>query len=121
MEFSISNSIIISVIIGVMLTFLFDNVFVITFIGFAATYMVRKENKSFMVGVTAALTFAVLNFALGIILPPNIPSHIAENIGFDFGSFVVGFFVTCIIAGTLGFFGGFLAEKAYKHINPDEF
>jgi len=121
MEFSTSSSIIISIIIGVILTLLFDNVFVLAFIGFAATYMVQKENKSFMVGVTAALIFAVLNFFLGMILTPNIPSYIAENISFDFGNFIIGFFVTCIIAGILGFFGGFLAEKAYKRINPDEF
>ena len=115
------NSIIISLILGGLLTLLFDNIFVIAFIGFIATYMVNAESKSFMVGVTAALTFAILNFFIGLILAPNIPSHIAANIGFDFPNFVLGFLVTCILAGILGFIGGFIAEKAYKRVNPEEF
>ena len=121
MEYGESSSIIISLILGAILTLLFDNIFVIAFIGFISTYMVRKESKSFMIGVTAALIFAILNFFGGLILAPRIPQHIAVNIGFDFTNFIVGFLVTCILAGILGFVGGFIAEKAYKRLNPDEF
>ena len=121
MEYSESSSIIISLILGGLLTLLFDNIFVITFIGFISTYMVRKEKKSFMIGVTAALIFAIINFFGGLILTPNIPSRIAQNIGFDFPNFIIGFLVTCILAGILGFLGGFIAEKAYKRIHPEEF
>lgn len=121
MEFGETSSIIISLILGGILTLLFDNVFVIAFIGFISTYMVRKESKSFMIGVIAAVLFAMLNFFGGLILPPNIPSYIAENIGFDFANFIIGFLVTCILAGILGFMGGFIAEKAYKRINPEKF
>ncbi|MEA4956996.1 hypothetical protein SDC9_07542 [bioreactor metagenome] len=121
MEFGETSSIIISLILGTILTLLFDNIFVIAFIGFIATYMVKKESKSYIIGVTAALIFAILNFFIGLILVPNIPSYIAENIGFDFPNFIIGFLVTCILAGILGFIGGFIAEKAYKRINPKEF
>ncbi len=121
MEFGETSSIIISLILGTILTLLFDNIFVIAFIGFIATYMVKKESKSYIIGVTAALIFAILNFFIGLILVPNIPSYIAENIGFDFPNFIIGFLVTCILAGILGFIGGFIAEKAYKRINPQEF
>lgn len=121
MEFGETSSIIISLILGGILTLLFDNVFVIGFVGFISTYMVRKESKSFMIGVVAAVLFAILNFFGGLIIPPNVPSYIAENIGFDFENFIIGFIVTCILAGILGFLGGFIAEKAYKRINPKEF
>ena len=121
MEFGETNSIIISLILGGALTLLFDNVFVITFIGFIATYMVKKENKSYMVGVVAAITFAIINFFGGLILQPNIPSYIAQNIGFDLPNFIIGFLVTCILAGILGFIGAYIAEKAYKRINPEKF
>jgi len=107
--------------LGGILTLFFDNIFIITFIGFISTYMVKKESKTFMVGVAAAILFATLNFFGGLILCPNIPLYIAENIGFDFQNFVVGFLVTCIISGILGFLGGFIAEKVYKRINSDEF
>ena len=121
MEYEKTNSIIISLILGGLLTLLFDNIFVIAFIGFISTYMVKAESKSFMIGVIAALTFAIINFFIGLILTPNIPSHIAENIGFDFTNFIIGFLVTCILAGILGFIGGFIAEKAYKRVNPEKF
>jgi len=121
MEYSETSAIIISLILGGLLTLLFDNVFVITFIGFISTYMVKKESKSFMIGVMTALTFAILNFFGGLILVPKIPYRIAQNIGFDFPNFITGFIVTCILAGLLGFVGGFIAEKAYKRINPKEF
>ncbi|MBZ9570747.1 hypothetical protein KQY27_04195 [Methanobrevibacter sp. TMH8] len=121
MEFGETSSIIISLILGGLLTILFDNIFVIAFIGFISTYMVKKESKSFIIGVIAALLFAILNFFGGMILTPNIPTYIAENIQFDPMNFVLGFIVTCILAGILGFIGGFIAEKAYKRINPEEF
>lgn len=121
MEFEESSSIIISLILGGILTLLFDNVFIIAFVGFISTYMVRKESKSFMIGVVAAILFAMLNFFEGLIIPPNIPSYIAENIGFDFVNFIIGFLITCVLAGILGFIGGFIAEKGYKRINPGKF
>lgn len=121
MEFGEASSIIISLILGGLLTLLFDNIFVIAFIGFISTYMVRKESKSFMIGVVAALIFAILNFFGGLILTPNIPADIAQNIGFDPANFIIGFIITCALAGILGFIGGFIAEKAYKRINPEEF
>jgi len=121
MEYGETSSIIISLILGGLLTLLFDNIFVIAFIGFISTYMVKKESKSYIIGVMAALIFAILNFFGGLILTPNIPSHVAENIGFDFPNFIIGFLVTCILAGILGFIGGFIAEKAYKRINPEMF
>lgn len=121
MEFGETSSIIISLILGGILTLLFDNIFVIAFIGFISTYMVKKESKSYIIGVIAALIFAILNFFGGLILVPNIPSYIAENIGFDFPNFIIGFLVTCILAGILGFLGGFIAEKAYKRINIEKY
>ena len=121
MEYSETSSIIISLILGGLLTLLFDNVFVIAFIGFISTYMVKKESKSFVIGVITALIFAILNFFGGLILVPRIPTHIAKNIGFDFPNFIIGFLVTCVLAGILGFLGGFIAEKAYKRIHPKEF
>jgi hypothetical protein len=120
-EFGETSAIFISLILGGMLTLLFDNVFVLTFIGFISTYMVRKESKTFMIGIVAALLFAILNFFGGLVLYPNIPSDIAQNIGFDLPNFIIGFLVTCFLAGILGFLGGFVAEKAYKRINPREF
>ncbi|WP_054835810.1 hypothetical protein [Methanobrevibacter arboriphilus] len=62
MEFGETSSIIISLILGGILTLLFDNIFVIAFIGFISTYMVKKESKSYIIGVIAALIFAILNF-----------------------------------------------------------
>jgi hypothetical protein len=121
MEFGKTNSIIISLILGGILTLLFDNVFVIVFIGFVATYMVKKESKTYIIGVVAALIFAMINFFGGLILEPKIPSYIAGNIGFDLPNFIIGFLVTCAIAGILGFIGGFIAEKAYKRVNPEKF
>lgn len=67
------------------------------------------------------MIFAILNFFGGLILTPNIPSYIAENIQFGPMNFVLGFIVTCILAGILGFIGGFIAEKAYKRMNPEKF
>jgi len=120
-EYSVTNAIIISLIIGVILTFLYDNVFVVTFIGFIATYIVGKKDKSYLIGIEAALIFAVLNFFIGMIMVPNIPSYIAEQISFDPINFFIGFLVTCSISGILGFIGGFIAEKAYKRIHSEEY
>ena len=120
-EYSVTNAIIISLILGAILTFLFDNVFVVTFIGFIATYIVNKENKSYLVGIEASLIFAVLNFFIGMVITPNIPPYIAEQISFDPINFFLGFLVTCIISGILGFLGGFIAEKAYKRIYSEEY
>ncbi|MDR2966904.1 MAG: hypothetical protein LBU74_03020 [Methanobacteriaceae archaeon] len=120
-EYSETSSIIISLILGAILTFLFDNIFVVTFVGFIATYIVNKENKSYLIGIGASLIFAVLNFFIGLILVPNIPSSIAEQISFDPTNFFIGFLVTCFISGILGFLGGFIAEKAYKRIHSEEY
>ncbi|MCL2116015.1 MAG: hypothetical protein FWH29_07330 [Methanobrevibacter sp.] len=120
-EYSVTNSIIISLILGAILTFLFDNIFVVTFIGFIATYIVNKRNKSYVIGIQASLIFAILNFFIGMILVPNIPSYIAEQISFDPINFFIGFLLTCIISGILGFLGGFIAEKAYKRIHSEEY
>jgi len=119
-QYTETGAIIISLILGAILTFLFDNVFVLTFIGFIATYIVNKENKSYLVGVQASLIFAVLNFLIGMIMVPNIPSSIAEQISFDPMNFFLGFLVTCMISVFLGFIGGFIAEKAYKRIHAEE-
>ena len=119
-EYSVTSAIIISLILGTILTLLFDNVFVVTFIGFIATYIVNKENKSFWVGVQASLTFTILNFFIGMIMVPNIPSSIAEQISFDPTNFFIGFLVTCTISVFLGFLGSFIAEKAYKRIHFEE-
>jgi len=119
-EYTKTSAIIISLILGAILTFLFDNVFVLTFIGFIATYIVSKKNKSYLVGIQASLIFAVLNFLIRMVLVPNIPSSIAEQISFDSTNFFIGFIVTCIISGFLGFLGGFIAEKAYKRIHSEE-
>lgn len=120
-EYSVTNAIIISLILGAILTLLFDNVFVVAFIGFIATYIVNKKNKSYIVGIEAALIFAVLNFFIGMIMVPNIPLSIAEQVSFDPTNFFIGFLVTCTIAGILGFLGGFIAEKAYNRIYPNEY
>jgi len=120
-EYSVTNAIIISLVLGVILTFLYDNVFVVTFIGFIATYIVDKQNKSYLIGIVAALIFAVLNFFIGMIMVPNLPSFIAEQITFDPTNFFIGFLVTCSIAGILGFIGGFIAEKAYKRIHSEKY
>ena len=120
-EYSETNAVIISLILGVILTFLFDNIFVVTFIGFIATYIVNKKNKSYLIGIQASLIFAVLNFFIGMVMVPNIPSYIAEQISFDPTNFFIGFLVTCIIAGILGFLGGLIAEKAYKRIHHEEY
>lgn len=46
MEFGETSSIIISLILGGLLTILFDNIFVIAFIGFISTYIVKKKVKA---------------------------------------------------------------------------
>ncbi|KZX15788.1 hypothetical protein MBCUT_12910 [Methanobrevibacter cuticularis] len=121
MAYGISTSIIVSLVIGAILTLFFDNIFIITIVGFIATYMVEKENKTYLIGIMAALIFEILNFMIGMIMSPRIPEYIASNLGFDFQNFLIGFIVSCVIAIILGFFGGFVAEKAYKRIYPDEF
>jgi len=119
--YSETEAIIISLILGVILTLLFDNVFVVTFIGFIATYIVNKKDKSYLVGIQASLIFAVLNFFIGLTRVPNIPSYILEQISFDPINFAIGFSITCLISGILGFIGGFIAEKAYKRIHFQEY
>lgn len=121
MAYSESGAIIVSLILGAILTLLFDNIFVIAIVGFIATYIVKKENKSYIVGVVAALIFEILNFVIGLVLVPRIPDYIFVKIGFDFSNFIIGFIISCGIAIVLGFFGGYLAEKAYKRIYPEEF
>ena len=121
MELSETGAIITSLVLGGILTILFDNIFVITFIGFISTYIVKRESKSFAIGITAAILFGILNFFGGIILSPQMPEYIAERIGFDFGNFILGFLVTCTLSGILGFIGVFIAEKTYKRIYPDQF
>lgn len=118
-EYSESGSIIISILLGTMLSFLFDNIFVLAFIGFLATYMVQEDSKNFSVGIKAALIFAALNFIIGMIRGPTIPSYIAVKIGIDIGNLIIGFLVTCILAGLIGGVSGFIADKAYKRINPE--
>lgn len=116
-EYSEFSAIFLSLVLGAILTLLFDNIFVIAFVGFISTYVVNKENKSYFVGIEAGLIFGVLNFLIGLILVPDIPQSIAEQIGFDPLNFFIGFLVTCIISGLLGFIGGFVAEKAYIQIH----
>ncbi|MGL6298051.1 MAG: hypothetical protein ACRC1M_02680, partial [Methanobacteriaceae archaeon] len=118
-EYSESGSIIISILLGIMLSFLFDNIFVLAFIGFLATYMVKEDKKSFLIGIEAAVIFAALNFIVGLIRGPTIPSNIAVKIGIDPISLIIGFLVTCILAGLIGGFSGFIAYKSYKRINPE--
>jgi MFS family permease len=117
-EYSESSSILISLIIGAILSFLFDNIFVITFIGFLSTYMINREEKTYLVGVMTALIFVTLNFAIGMVLSPEIPSRIKEQIGIDSFNLIVGFFVALFLGGILGFIGGYLAENAYNYIHP---
>ncbi|MDR0912408.1 MAG: hypothetical protein LBM96_07410 [Methanobrevibacter sp.] len=119
-EYSEGSAIFISLIIGFILSFLFDNIFVIVLIGFLATYMVSVEEKNYLIGVIVALIFETLNFAVGMVLTPNIPTYIYEQIGLDPFNLILGFIVSLLISGFLGFIGGFLAQKAYKQIKNIE-
>ncbi|KZX12057.1 hypothetical protein [Methanobrevibacter filiformis] len=119
-EYSETSSIMISLIIGVILSFLFDNMFVLLFIGFLSTYMTNKEEKNYKIGIVAAFIYSTFNFTIGMIMIPNIPEGIIENIGFDPANFILGFIVTSLISGILGFIGGFVAEQAHIRINKSK-
>jgi len=108
-----TSAIVISLIVGALLSFLFDNVFVLVFIGFLSTYMTNSYEKKYTVGVVTAVIYAALNFSIGMVTIPNIPPEIIVNIGFDPLNFIIGIIVTLAIAGILGFIGGFIAEEAY--------
>lgn len=102
-----------------MLLFLFDNIFVLAFIGFLSTYIVKEDKKNFLIGIELAVIFAALNFILGFLRGPTIPSNIAVKIGIDPISLIIGFLVTCILVGLIGGFSGFITDKTYKRINPE--
>ncbi|KZX10810.1 hypothetical protein [Methanobrevibacter curvatus] len=119
-EYSETSAIIISLIIGFILSFLFDNVFVLAFIGFLSTYMVSKEEKSYLVGIMTAMIFSTLNFAYGMVITPDIPERMLAQVRMDQINLILGFLATMVISGFLGFIGGFLAEKAYIVINRNK-
>ncbi|MDR1820742.1 MAG: hypothetical protein LBR15_10920 [Methanobrevibacter sp.] len=103
------GSILISLLFGVLLSFLFDNVFILVFIGFLSTYLVNVDKKTYITGMTAALIYGAGNFIQGLFIVPNIPKDIILQVTLDPFNLVVGFLVTIMISLFLGFIGAYPA------------
>jgi energy-coupling factor transporter transmembrane protein EcfT len=113
-EFNKSTSILVSLIIGVILSFLFDNIVVLVVMGFLSTYMVTKEERTPYIGIITALIYATGNFIHGFFTVPPIPQGVVEQIAIDYTNTVLGFLVTILIAMMLGFLGGYPAYWTSK-------
>jgi hypothetical protein len=113
-EFNKSTSILVSLIIGLILSFLFDNIVVLVVMGFLSTYMVTKEERTPYIGIITALIYATGNFIRGFFTVPPIPTGIVEQISIDYTNTGLGFLVTILIAMMLGFLGGYSANWAGK-------
>jgi 4-amino-4-deoxy-L-arabinose transferase-like glycosyltransferase len=113
-ELNESVSILASLIIGVILSYLFDNIVVLFVIGFLSTYLVVKEERRAYIGMTTAAIYAMGNFILGLYTIPPIPQGVVEQLTMDYTSSGLGFLVTILIAMMLGFLGGYSANWVGK-------
>ncbi|MDR2545560.1 MAG: hypothetical protein LBD03_08545 [Methanobrevibacter sp.] len=114
------SSILISLLFGVLLSFLFDNVFILVFIGFLSTYLVNIDKKTYLTGITAALIYGACNFIQGLFIVPNIPKDIILQVTLDPFNLIVGFLVTTMISLFLGFIGAYPAYWTSKQFKKYE-
>jgi hypothetical protein len=113
------TSIVVSLIIGVILSNLFDNIVVLVVIGFLSTYLVAKEKRRIYIGVTTAVIYSIGNFVHGLFTIPPIPQGVIEQISIDYINLGLGFLVTILIAIMLGFFGAYPAYWAGKQFRKN--
>jgi hypothetical protein len=111
------SSILISILFGVLLSFLFDNMFILVFIGFLSTYLTNSDERTYFIGIIATLIYATGNFIRGLFITPPIPQEIINQAPLDSFNLLVGFLVTLLIALFLGFIGAYpayLTNKQFK-------
>ncbi|MDR3223824.1 MAG: hypothetical protein LBT66_08880 [Methanobrevibacter sp.] len=111
------SSILLSILLGVLLSFLFDNMFILVFIGFLSTYLTNSDERTYFVGIIATLIYAAGNFIRGLFISPPIPQDIINQAPLDSFNLFVGFLVTLLISVLLGFIGAYpayLTNKQFK-------
>lgn len=111
-----SKAIWVSLIIGVILSFLFDGIFILFLMGFLSVYIVVDESKDMFFGIKTALIYGILNFFIRALMPVAMPSYIGD-IAFDFFNALIGFIIVCLLSVALGGIGGFFASKTSDYVN----
>ncbi|MDR2624137.1 MAG: hypothetical protein LBC39_06195 [Methanobrevibacter sp.] len=120
-EFNKPGSILMSLFFGVLLSFLFDNVFILVFIGFLSTYLTNTDEKTYLVGIVTALIYATGNFIRGLFITPPIPQAIITHAPLDTFNLLVGFLVTLLIAAFLGFVGAYPVHYTNEHFKKNKY
>ncbi len=128
LEFDEEIAITISVILGLILPFLWiGGIFNVIITGFLATYLTKTESRSYKVGVFAGGILGVLIFMLSFLTPPQLPYVLPNPIQLGIGTaldgiftLVLGFFVTIGIFAFLAFIGGYIATKIFETPQPVE-
>ncbi|MBU4535032.1 MAG: hypothetical protein KKF16_04220 [Euryarchaeota archaeon] len=103
-----------SILAGIILLIFLDAIFTFTFTGFLATYLTNYEERSTAVGLIASLILGVLFFSYGFIVNPELPSRVSGLVNFDFGGFLVGLVLICLLSMALGALGGYIATKVTR-------
>ena len=121
-EFSVEIAITISVILGLILPFLWiGGIFNVIITGFVATALTKTENRSYKIGVFAGVILGVLIFMLSFFTPPPLPYVLPNSIQLGIVvtldgilSLVLGFFVTILIFAFLALIGGYIATRIFE-------
>jgi hypothetical protein len=104
------TAILISAILGIILSVIFDGVFILALVGFMATYLTKPSQRHILVGIVASLLVGFWIFLYGLLFAnPPIPSEISVLIGVDIVGFMIGFMVICTISIILGTIGSYVA------------
>lgn len=116
-EFGTTVAALMSIIIGMILSLLFDGIFIAIVIGFLAVYLVEKKEKKASLGAICAAIFASFNFIIKFLesaaIAP-IPVELQPYITLDPFNLVWGFILLICISGLLGYIGGIFAQTTSK-------
>lgn len=122
-KYNIETAVLISVILGLMLLFLFgiSGIFSIIIMGFTATYLTVSTQRSFKVGGIAGVILCILIFIFGFFASPQIPDlpdlSGSKMISLELGglfNLILGFILLIIIGVLFGSIGGSIAQKLLK-------
>lgn len=113
-DYDSGTAIFLSIIVGFIMLFFIDGLFVYTFTGFLAAYLTRAERRSAGGGAAASLILAVISFSSGMIFGPQMPGRIAGLAAPDIFSFTTGLVIIGCLSLLLGGIGGYIAVKAFR-------
>ena len=121
----IGAAIIISVILGIILLYLFgiSGLLSIILLGFIATFLTAPNERSYIAGGIAGIILAIIVFIFGLfiwpVLPVDVPSLPVDTmINLQLSGFfnlILGLIFTIVVCFIFGSLGGLIAQKILKN------